>query len=267
MSPVKTALVYLSGNKFLQRLLERAVLVAQYLMGIGSGSGVESSGENAALRLLRRRWLGPYCIFDVGANQGQYLHSLASCFPPNDISVHCFEPSAETFRILASNVAQNYQNKVKLNNLALGKKPGELSLFYDAPGSGLASLTKRRLDHFGIKNDRSEVVRVDTLDNYCKEHAIEHIHLLKLDVEGHELDVLAGASEMLAKRAIDMVVFEFGGCNIDTRTFVQDFFYFFQAQNMSLFRIAPSGYLFPMTFYQETYEQFRATNFAAVRNG
>ena len=42
---------------------------------------------------------------------------------------------------------------------------------------------------------------------------------------------LIGAQTMFEKRAIGMVTFEFGGCNIDTRTYYKDFFYFFQSKN------------------------------------
>lgn len=63
-----------------------------------------------------------------------------------------------------------------------------------------------------------------TVDDYCRESHVEHIHLLKIDVEGHELDVLHGATEMFQRKAIDVVTFEFGGCNIDTHTFFQNFF-------------------------------------------
>ena len=38
---------------------------------------------------------------------------------------------------------------------------------------------------------------IDTIDNYCAENSIDHIHLLKIDIEGHELDVLSGARECL----------------------------------------------------------------------
>ena len=65
---------------------------------------------------------------------------------------------------------------------------------------------------------------------------------------------------------VDMVSFEFGGCNIDTRTFFKDFWYFFSEIEFSLFRITPSGYLFPLKSYQETYEQFRTMNFVALAN-
>jgi FkbM family methyltransferase len=154
---------------------------------------------------------------------------------------------------------------ITLNNIALGKQKGETQLYYDEKKSGLASLTKRRLDHFQINFEESEVISIDTLDNYCKTNNINNINLLKIDVEGHELDVLAGATEMFHKKAIDIVTFEFGGCNIDTRSFFQDFYYFFADAGMSISRITPSGYLFPIESYTEILEQFRTTNFVATR--
>jgi hypothetical protein len=128
----------------------------------------------------------------------------------------------------------------------------------------MAYLTKRRLDHFGIYFNKSEKVEINTIDNYCSENAINHIHLLKLDIEGHELDALDGARKMFDKNSIDIVTFEFGGCNIDTRTFFQDFWYFFSGINMKIFRITPSGYFYPIESYKEIYEQFRTTNFIAM---
>lgn len=269
MMILKKALIHLSGKHFAQVILEKIVSISQSLMGIGSGSGVESSGERAVLDLLRQNYDPPYCIFDVGSNQGQYLNLLFKFISKNSIEVHCFEPSSFTFKILklkSDNLEKQDGQIVKLNNIALGNESNELTLFYDKPGSGLASLTKRRLDHFDIIFNNSESVRVDTLDNYCNKQGIEQIHLLKLDVEGHEIDVLAGASHMFNQQSICMVTFEFGGCNIDTRTYFQDFFYFFKEMQMTIFRITPSGYLHLIDFYNENFEQFKTTNFVAIGN-
>ena len=72
---------------------------------------------------------------------------------------------------------------------------------------------------------------------------------------------------MFNKQKINIVTFEFGGCNIDTRSFFQDFYYFFKDVQMDIFRITPSGYLYPINSYKEIFEQFRTTNFVAMRNG
>lgn len=180
-------------------------------------------------------------------------------------SLHCFEPSIPTFELLLQRF-KNTDENIILNNFALGAQEQDATLYYDKQGSGLASLTKRRLDHFNISFEQSQKVHINTLDTYCKMHNIEHIHLLKLDVEGHELDVLNGAIELFSKNAIDIVTFEFGGCNIDTKTYFQDFWYFFKDKNMSIYRILPNSKLYKIPEYREFYEQFVTTNYVAMKD-
>ena len=193
------------------------------------------------------------CIVPIGDSISRY-----------NILGRCFEPSKEAFLKLSNNSVHN--DKVFLNNTGLGRMQGEAKLYYDQEGSGLASLTKRNLLHFGADFTKSENVRIDTIDNYCKTNGVTKIDLLKIDVEGHELDVLEGARNMLNHNLIKIVTFEFGGCNIDTRTFFRDFWYFFSEFNMKLLRITPSGYLQPLETYKEMFEQFVTTNFVALHD-
>jgi FkbM family methyltransferase len=265
MSILKKALIKASGNRFIQSVLEKNVQASQDLMGIGSGSsggGFLSTGEESICNFLKQRLKPPYCIFDVGSNKGQYPQMIIDNITADDFSIHCFEPGHETFKILEKSYKED--KRIKLNNIGIGKAKGETVLHFDSVGSRMASLTKRRLDHFGIYFNKSEKVEINTIDNYCSENAINHIHLLKLDIEGHELDALDGARKMFDKKSIDIVTFEFGGCNIDTRTFFQDFWYFFSGINMKIFRITPSGYFYPIESYKEIYEQFRTTNFMVM---
>jgi FkbM family methyltransferase len=257
--------VRLTGNRRGQRVLAWTAFVSQALMGIGTGASVGDSGERAVLEALRASSPGPYRVFDVGANRGDYLRLVLDVLGDRDVSVHCFEPGESTFRLLGEGLEKDPVGGVVLNRLALGAEPGERTLYYDEPGSEMASLTLRRLDHFGMRFDRSETVQVDTVDHYCETHGVSRIDLLKCDVEGHELDVFHGAAEMFAAGLIGMATFEFGGGNIDTRTYFQDFFYFFEGVGMSLSRVTPSGYPAPIDSYREIDEQFRVTNFVAVR--
>ncbi len=48
------------------------------------------------------------------------------------------------------------------------------------------------------------------MDDYCKINKIEHIHLVKIDVEGHEIKVLNGGINMIRNKQIDFIQFEFG---------------------------------------------------------
>lgn len=258
---IRSVAIKLSGNKFAQAGLSRLVAFLFQLMGIGTGSSVNSSGEKAVFKELRT---SPCCIFDVGANKGQFLNLATRELGNCNYEIHSFEPSKYTFDLLSKNIPKD--TRIRLNNCGLGKVAREITLYYDSPGSGLASLSKRRLDHFELSFNEEEIVKIRTLDEYCTENLINHIHLLKIDVEGHELDVLLGGIEMFCKQAIDLVMFEFGGCNIDSRTYFQDYFYFFKEHKMSIYRITPSGYLHHIPRYAESHEQFVTTNFLAKKN-
>ena len=260
-SGLKRLAILATANRPAQAALAFGSRFAQYLMGIGAGGEVADSGEDAVFRLLRRR-TAPITIFDVGANQGQFLAAALEALAGTDHRIHSFEPGKGTFALLAARHGQ--APRVVLHNLAVGRSPGTATLWYDEEGSGIASLTRRDLDHLGIAFGRSETVAVTTIDEHCRRHGIDRIDLLKLDIEGHELDALQGAREMFDRGAIGMVLFEFGGCNIDTRTYFRDFWQFFNGRGMRLQRVTPGGLLVPIEAYREALEQFRTTNFVAL---
>ena len=135
----------LAGNHRAQRLLEWTVAEAQELMGIGSGDSPESSGEKGVLALLLRRLEAPFCVFDVGANRGQFLRMARKALAGHETQFHAFEPASASFDELRRT---SEGHGVVLNNLALGTQPGDaVSLYADEPGSEMASLTRRRLGH------------------------------------------------------------------------------------------------------------------------
>ena len=226
-----------------QNLYLSAIKKIYWKMGLGSGGNVDSSGEEIHSYMLQTFCKTPYVIFDVGANKGQYIDMIYSNLNSEDYIIHAFEPSNNAFKHLKRNIQGKNLSKIKLNNYGLGRAKGSAILYYDKSGSGLASLTKRRLDHFNIDFGYNENIEVDTIDNYVYRHNIENIDLLKIDVEGHELDVLAGAGNFLEEK-IKFISFEFGGCNIDTKTFFQDFYYFFEKYDMALYRILPRGKIY-----------------------
>lgn len=260
---IRKIICKLSANHKIQKIFEELILDFQYFEGIGAGTDLLSSGEIIIFEKLidiTKNHTDPINIFDVGANKGLFIQLIIEYMHGNDCIIHAFEPSKYPMKTLSEKYSSS--KNINLNNFGLGKTEGEFKLHYDKPGSGLASLSKRKLDHFGINFEQSEMVKIKTLDQYCYENKVRFIDLLKLDVEGYELVILEGGIKMFEEKRVRMVSFEFGGANIDSRTFFQDFYYFFKNVNMTnIFRITPSGYLYPIQTYKEIYEQFRTTNF------
>lgn len=237
-----------------------AVKVAKRIMsdrGFGAGAGVRESGEKAVFTLVHEQ---EPVLFDVGAHIGAYTKAFIEVFPNG--KSFAFEPSLHHREALEGNLKD--VAGVKLFACALGEQAGTASLFKNSNVTGLASLTKRRLDHFGLDMNIVENVDVRTLDDIVTELAITKIHLLKIDVEGHELSVLNGAKSSLQNNVIDIIQFEFGGANLDTRTTLQDFYYFFKEFGFKIAVIAPSGRCHPID-YDEFFEHYRTTNFVAGR--
>lgn len=256
-------LKYPLANSLGYNLLRKQVKVCHWLMGIGAGTDVNDSGEVAIIRKLLSQNKHGLTVIDAGANCGQFLNLATSRLGKRLMVIHSFEPAAATYKALVQ--AAPKSSNVVLNNLALGAEPGEQELFYDTECSGLASLTKRDLSFKNREFEKHETIKVTTLSEYCENKGINHIDWLKIDVEGHELDVLRGAKSLFARNAIDMVTLEFGGCNIDTRTFLRDFHKFFKDLDMQLHRITPGGYLYPIKRYREAEEQFITMNLVAFR--
>jgi hypothetical protein len=151
-----------------------------------------------------------------------------------------------------------------MHRLAFGEKPGVSTLYQVIEGSGLASLYDHgngSLEQYGLKTTLTEEVQVATIDQFCSENGIGRIHLLKIDVEGHEFKVLAGAQSMLEKSAIDAIQFEFSEGCLDSRIFLKDFFDLLGG-HYKVSRILRNG-LYPLPKYSARQEIFAASNYLA----
>lgn len=226
-------------------------------MGYGIGDHPATSGERGVLEVLARRCERPV-VFDVGANVGDWAAMACERFG-DAAQIDCFEPSVTAFDKLAKRLAGRAHG---FHLHGLSDREESAALHTDALGSGMASVYRRRLDHFGRSFGDSVPVMLRRLDDVCAELSVTRIDLLKLDVEGHELAVLRGAGDMLTSGAIRMIQWEMGGCNLDSRTSLQDFWYLLH-EHFDIFRIVSDG-LAPITQYREQLEVFMCSNFVAI---
>jgi FkbM family methyltransferase len=261
---MKKLLKIFFGVKCLQSFYEKLFRISLKGMNIGLGSDIQNDGEIFVLNFVKseiKNYTKPFVIFDVGANIGNYIIEIEKIFKPeDDIYIYAFEPAKNIFKKLTENVSR-YSN-INVYNLGLSNQQGEQILFYNEKLSGLSSLYKRNLEHFNIKMDSEEQVRLTTIDIFCKEQGIEKIDFLKLDIEGNEINALEGAKTMLEKDSIKFIQFEFGGCNIDSRTYFQDFYYLLK-DRYKIYRILRNN-LYEIENYNELKEIFITTNYLAI---
>lgn len=137
-------------------------------------------------------------IFDIGANIGTFTTWISKSFIKGKI--YCFEPQHTVFQQLAGNIAINNLYNVFTYNLALGSE--NTFIEYDEPDYfsnndfGIFSLVRKR-DMKITKN--KIVVQVLTLDTFMSSYKVDKINLMKVDVEGMDLDVLLGAKDTIKK--------------------------------------------------------------------
>lgn len=140
--------------------------------------------------------------------------------------------------------------------------------YADSCGSAHATLYSDVLsEHFkerttkegGIKE---ETIQMVSLDDFCNSHNIEFIDFMKIDAEGHDLEVLKGGRNMLAKKnRIKIIQFEFNANMIFSRVFLKDFYE--SLESYFIFRL-DSNQLIPLFNYTPHNEIFSYQNCIAI---
>jgi len=148
-------------------------------------------------------------IFDVGANVGDITYLYRQLFP--EAIIHTFEPTPSLYSLLCHRNDTDF--RVICNQLAIADDE-RLSIFNINKSLATNSL---HLSHPAANElwgenlldiqDQIEVT-VTTIDQYCKLNSIEHIDIVKLDIQGSEYDALIGAKNMLKDQKISLVYTE-----------------------------------------------------------
>ena len=255
-------LKHFAGKSQYQKVFEFLFNIALKGLNYSNGGNFRESGELYVLKTLASKFKSEkkILIFDVGGNVGNYAKTISEVFGENT-SIYSFEPSKVTFEMFQA-TTKGITN-ITPYNFGFSDSVDELLLFTDKNGSGLASVYERNLVHFNISMNQSEKIQLSTIDAFCQSEKIEYIHFLKLDIEGHELKALIGAKGMLDNGLIETIQFEFGGCNIDSRTYFQDFYYLLN-EKYKIYRILKDG-LTEIANYSEIAEIFTTANYLAIK--
>ena len=139
--------------------------------------------------------LRPRVILDVGAATGGF--TIGSCVAFPDARIFAFEPSLRQRIVLTRNVRTNgCADRVTIEPFGLWKENGNLSFRTHGDISTLEAVSA--LPEGLVFGER---VRVRTLDEWFRQTGLSHVDLIKMDVEGAEIEILEGAAATLATTA------------------------------------------------------------------
>jgi FkbM family methyltransferase len=231
-------------------------------MGILRYEDFDVSGERYFLeRYVQPRYNGASSpiMFDVGANIGDYARLLVRSIP--QARVFSFEPNPDTFKVLSSNLADTSVRCVNQGMSSVAEKRS-LFLYPDQPTSPHATVNRDLLAEFHKCAVPKEIsCSFTTVDEFCKQQNIPNIDLLKIDAEGHELEVVKGAHNMIAEKKVTWIHFEFGEGNVFSRVFLKD--YYDTLPGYEFFRVTSKG-LVPLGNYGPRHEIFLFQNIVAA---
>lgn len=147
--------------------------------------------EAAALDCIKRsvfeKIKNQRTCLDIGANIGNHSLFFSYFFK----SIISFEPNPRAFLLLQANAMLNYN--IKPINLGLSSKAGKGIASIGLQNIGGASLNIKRNNSIDVE------FSLEILDDFVKNNSIEDIDFIKIDVEGHEIEVLEGAKLTLKK--------------------------------------------------------------------
>jgi FkbM family methyltransferase len=160
---------------------------------------------------------------DVGAHLGSYAIPVAK----KAQKVIAFEPNKYTFELLTKNISLNHLTNIEAYNIAVSKKRGAVSFIYENE-----SLYSRIIDRDQSKNvtviqnskaHKNNIHLVNTIDLDSVLLKEDRVDWIKIDVEGHELDVLEGAVQTIhmhkPKIIIELAPWNVQKLNSMTRSF------------------------------------------------
>lgn len=227
-----------------------------YLMDYWNRSNFDfgRNGERFLIDVIRNSSDGEVVCFDVGANRGDYLEQLLASSPR--WTVHCFEPIRPTFATLERK--HRHSTGVTLNCIGLSSA-GKAFTVYHFPDVDGADSSMPLSTGGAIKME----CEAQTGDSYMEAHQIARIDLLKIDTEGHELEVLKGFGAAIRQGQVGVIQFEYGITALPARWYLGDVYRLLGPLGYRIGRLFPDGVEFKV-YYPALDEGHIMGNWVAV---
>lgn len=146
-------------------------------------------------------------VLDIGANLGSFSEKIQKYNIAKIVNLHLFEPNKD----LIDNLKIKFR-KHKINEVAISESNSNATLFVSSISSQSSLLENRSFLGQKVKQLKVRTLR---LDSYIESEGINIIHLLKIDVEGHELTSLISLGKYLNSNNIKTIKVEISFFNGD----------------------------------------------------
>ncbi|MFH1387063.1 MAG: FkbM family methyltransferase [bacterium] len=217
---------------------------------------IEQNGELRILKIMTH--FSPKCVFDVGANVGEWSKTISRQYPK--CVVHAFEIVSSTYNELVNNT-KDLKNVIT-NNFGLSNEEGVIAISLGRESSTATGCKIESMKFHDQYYNREIKCEIRKASDYLKERAIQVIDLLKIDVEGMDLKVIKGFGDQIKK--VRVIQFEYGIFNIASHDLLYDYCRYFKQNGFIVGKIFPNYvYFFE---YHFNMENFYGSNYLAVRN-
>jgi FkbM family methyltransferase len=149
----------------------------------------------------------PIVIYDVGANRGSTILEFLKHFPLSRIIA--FEPVAALCDEMKKLFSLNQH--IKIENFGISDSSGQLTFYINQSIDTSSFLPSKKTGLNSdpqVKNIQQLTVAVKTIEESFVQNNLTQIHILKLDIQGSELNALKGAERLLIEKKIDLIYTE-----------------------------------------------------------
>jgi FkbM family methyltransferase len=204
-------------------------------------------------------------IFDVGANVGDWSTAVLEQLEEHDLDkdalLFSFEPVPTTAEELRRNLHGNH-HCLHIEELALSAASGTAEIYLAGPMAGTNSL----YCHSALVTQDSVKIDLVSAADFCGSRGIPHVHLLKCDTEGHDMEVIRGALPLLIDERISVLQFEYNHCWVFSRSFLRDVFLAIDSLPYKVAKLQANHVLVFEKWHPEL-DKFFEGNYALIHNG
>jgi FkbM family methyltransferase len=231
---------------------------------LDTGNGVDRNGEGLIQSCVADQWNATenVTVLDIGANIGNWSFEMAARLLQGNsgFRIVAFEPCAETWDSLKANIDRwELDAVVTPINSAVSAQPGEIRFYSLGAEQGRNSVYPH-----ASEVDHEQLISCTSIDEWCRQSNVDCLHYVKIDTEGHDLEVLRGAEAMLSSKGIEMLQFEYNQRWIDAGHFLREAFELLNSYGYSVGKITRMGIEFYSTWDSDL-ETFQEGNFFAAK--